>query len=176
MIDWYGLVVGAKVTFQFDGGAWLTNDSANHRIALLTVPGLADDPDKIAHAGLHHSAFEYPSVADLLSDYARLRELGVTPIGCLDHGMTTSFYYQDPDGNAVELQSDNFSSWEQSTEFMREAPEFAEDPIGAPVDPEQMLAALREGASAEELHKRGYAGGFEPGQPLVTLLPEPPAV
>ncbi len=37
MIDWYGLVAGLKPTFQFPGGAWLTNDSANHRLALLAI-------------------------------------------------------------------------------------------------------------------------------------------
>jgi hypothetical protein len=36
MIDWYGTVVGSKPNFQFPGGAWLANDGANHRIALLT--------------------------------------------------------------------------------------------------------------------------------------------
>ncbi|MGH2482232.1 MAG: VOC family protein, partial [Ktedonobacteraceae bacterium] len=31
MIDWYGTVVGMKPNYQFPGGAWLTNDEANHR-------------------------------------------------------------------------------------------------------------------------------------------------
>ena len=35
MIDWYGTVVGSRPNFQFPGGAWLTRDGANHRIALL---------------------------------------------------------------------------------------------------------------------------------------------
>ena len=42
MVDWYGSVVGSKVTFQFPAGAWLTNDGANHRIALLALPGYED--------------------------------------------------------------------------------------------------------------------------------------
>jgi catechol 2,3-dioxygenase len=29
MIDWYAIVVGTKPTFQFPGGAFLTNDGAN---------------------------------------------------------------------------------------------------------------------------------------------------
>jgi catechol-2,3-dioxygenase len=91
MIDWYGLVIGTSVTFQFPGGAWLTNDGANHRIALLSVPGLENDPDKIRHTGLHHTAYEYPSIGDLLDEYARLKADGIRLHGCLDHGMTTSF-------------------------------------------------------------------------------------
>lgn len=36
MIDWYATTVGLTTVFQFPGGAWLTNDAANHRLALLT--------------------------------------------------------------------------------------------------------------------------------------------
>jgi catechol 2,3-dioxygenase-like lactoylglutathione lyase family enzyme len=35
MIDWYASVIGTKVNFQFPGGAFISNDRANHRIALL---------------------------------------------------------------------------------------------------------------------------------------------
>ena len=59
MVDWYKKVVGAEVVFQFPGGAWLTNDEANHRIAFLSSPQMSDDPEKISHTGMHHSAFEY---------------------------------------------------------------------------------------------------------------------
>ena len=44
LIDWYSAVVGAEVTFQDATGAWLTNDAANHRIALLAFPGLRRRP------------------------------------------------------------------------------------------------------------------------------------
>jgi catechol-2,3-dioxygenase len=174
MIDWYGLVVGATVTFQFPNGAWLTNDAANHRVALLSVAGLEEDPDKIRHTGLHHTAYEYASIGDLLDEFARLKAHGITPHVCIDHGMTTSFYYVDPDGNAVELQCDNFGDWGRSTEFMRTAPEFAADPIGTPIDPELLLAARDVGASPQELHERGYAGEFTPEGPVDLLLPPSP--
>jgi catechol 2,3-dioxygenase-like lactoylglutathione lyase family enzyme len=59
MVDWYGKVVGAEAVFQFPGGAWLTNDGANHRIAFLSSPKISDDPEKLVHTGMHHSAFEY---------------------------------------------------------------------------------------------------------------------
>ena len=72
MIDWLSKVVGVDVKFQFPGGAFTANDRANHRIAFLAVPGLNDDADKVAHAGLHHTAFEYDSFDDLMSSYARL--------------------------------------------------------------------------------------------------------
>lgn len=172
LIDWYGTVVGMRPNHQYEGGAWLTNDAANHRLALLTVPGLEDDPDKIRHTGMHHTAFEYASMDDLLDTYQRLKSQGITPHGCLDHGMTTSFYYADPDGNSVELQADNFGGdWSQSTEFMRSAPEFAADPIGTHIDPDALVAARSAGASADDIHRRAYAGEFTPDRPLDLRLP-----
>ena len=59
MIDWYSALVGAEVLFQYPLGAWLSNDAANHRIALTAFPGLVDDADKDTRTGLHHTAFEY---------------------------------------------------------------------------------------------------------------------
>ncbi len=35
MIDWYSIVVGMRVQFQFPGAAFLSNDGANHRLALF---------------------------------------------------------------------------------------------------------------------------------------------
>jgi catechol 2,3-dioxygenase len=173
MIDWYGLVVGIEVTHQFEGGAWLTNDAANHRLALLSAPGLADDPEKLRHAGLHHTAYEYPSMNDLLDTYVRLKEHGIVPHACLDHGMTMSFYYVDPDGNSVELQCDEFGDWSMSKEFMKNAPEFASDPIGIQVDPDRVVSVRGGGATPQEIHRRAYAGEFAPDTPLDLRLPAP---
>ena len=59
MVAWYGVVAGMNVHFAFPGGTWLSNDSANHRLALLASPAISDDPAKLAHTGLHHIAFEF---------------------------------------------------------------------------------------------------------------------
>jgi catechol 2,3-dioxygenase len=92
MIDWYSKVVGGDVNFRFPGGAWVSNDRANHRIAFLAAPGLKDDAEKVAHTGLHHTAFEYDSFDDLMSSYARLKGLGIEPDVCFNHGLSTSLY------------------------------------------------------------------------------------
>jgi catechol 2,3-dioxygenase len=171
MIDWYGKVVGLEVAFRFDGGAWLTNDEANHRVALLTSPALSDDDRKLQHTGLHHTAFEYGSLDALLETYARLKADDIRPHFAVDHGMTTSFYYADPDGNSVELQVDNFGDWSASSQFIRTAAEFAADPIGELVDPDLMIQAREDGAPAEEIHRRGYAGEFHPSYAMDPRIP-----
>jgi catechol 2,3-dioxygenase len=162
MIDWYATVVGTEVLFQNAFGAWVSNDEANHRIALTAFPGITDDPEKEGHAGLHHTAFEYESFEQLNASYLRLREAGIVPAACLDHGMTFSYYYSDPDGNHVELQADNFGDWAKSSAFMREGPEFHEDPIGQFVDPARVAAIYADGKSFEEIHALAMAGELAP--------------
>jgi catechol 2,3-dioxygenase len=171
MIEWYGTVVGMEVAFRFEGGAWLTNDSANHRVALLASPALSDDDGKLDHAGLHHTAFEYASLDELLETHDRLKAAGIRPHFTVDHGMTTSFYYADPDGNSVELQVDNFGDWSESSRFMQTAPEFAADPIGQLVDPDLMIEARDAGASPSEIHRRAYAGEFHPSDAMDPRVP-----
>jgi catechol-2,3-dioxygenase len=158
LIDWYATVVGTEVIFQDATGAWLTNDGANHRIALLCFPGFVDDPDRETRTGMHHSAFEYDSFADLNDTYLRLRDAGIEPDICIDHGMTLSYYYKDPDGNRVELQVDNFGDWAASREWMHTSPEFRANPIGMFVDPDRVAEAAACGESFAEIHRRAMAG------------------
>src|SRR5246127_2609798 len=153
LIDWYATVVGAEVVFQDATGAWLTNDAANHRIALLCFPGFVDDPDRETRTGMHHSAFEYASFADLNASYLRLRDAGIEPDICIDHGMTLSYYYKDPDGNYVELQVDVFGDWGGSKAWMHTSPEFAANPIGVFFDPAEIAAQSSAGESFEAIHR-----------------------
>jgi catechol 2,3-dioxygenase len=171
MIEWYGEVAGLAANFAFPGGAWLSNDAANHRLALLTSPGINDHPDKLAHTGLHHIAFEFAALDELLDCHVRLKAKGITPHMALDHGMTLSFYYVDPDGNSVELQCDVFGDWEKSAHWMTTSAEFAANPIGAPVDADRVVEARKAGASPDEIHRRAYAGEFPPGAPLDPRMP-----
>lgn len=172
MIDWYSTVVGAQVLFQDGQGAWLSNDAANHRIALLAFPGFVDDPDKGTRTGLHHSAFEYDGFDDLNASYLRLREAGIEPAMCLDHGMTFSYYYEDPDGNFVELQCDVFGDWGRSSEYMRTSETFHANPIGVFVDPALVAEAAAGGESFERIHERAMAAEFAPPAPPVEIPAE----
>jgi catechol 2,3-dioxygenase len=171
MKAWYATVAGLAVQFEFSQGAFLYNDAANHRVVLFSTEKMIEDDDKFVHTGLDHLAFEYDCLEDLLASYARLSEEGIEPFMTLDHGLTTSFYYSDPDGNGVELQCDNFGDWALSSAFMRNDPEFAQNPIGAHVDPEQLIAAVREGVSREEIRRRSWAGEYTPAHPGAPRFP-----
>lgn len=162
MVEWYRRVVGVEVTFQDANNAWTTNDEANHRVAFLSVPGLQDDPDKVRHNGMHHSAFEYASFTDLMMSFERLRSEGIRPAFCLDHGMTFSLYYKDPEGNFVELQTDSMGDWKASSAWMRTSPDFASNPIGTFFDPDQVWEAHMGGREFRELQPEVRAGKFTP--------------
>jgi catechol 2,3-dioxygenase len=84
------------------------------------------------------------------------------PDFCLDHGMTLSYYYRDPDGNRVEMQIDAFGDWAKSAAWMRESLEFHKDPIGPFVDPDRVADAAAEGATFDEIHARARAGELAP--------------
>jgi catechol 2,3-dioxygenase len=169
MIAWYGRLVGAEPLFQDAHGAWLSNDAANHRIALLAFPGFVDDPDKDTRTGMHHSAFEYDAFEDLNASYLRLCKEGIEPTMCIDHGMTLSYYYQDPDGNFVELQCDAFGDWTQSSDYVRTSDVFHANPIGVFVDPAKVGDAAASGASFADIHARAMAGELAPEQAPIKI-------
>jgi len=166
MIDWYAAVVGTEAVFQAPGIAFLSNDAANHRISIVGNPQFRDNPDFRKFAGMHHLAFEYAAVDDLLDTWQRLHdEYGYEPHVAVHHGMTLSFYYVDPDGNSVELQADVFGDWKKSKAFMRESAEFKADPVGKFVDPANMIAARAAGVKEQEMLRRAYAGEYAPAVP-----------
>ena len=71
----------------------------------------------------------------------------------INHGPTTSLYYQDPNGHRVELQIDNFETTKALNAWFR-SPAFAENPIGVEFDPELLLARHRKGLRREDLQDR----------------------
>jgi len=164
MVAWYTTVLGARVSFRNEYAAWMTNDAANHRVAFLSAPSVTDDPHKSSHNAMHHSAFEYGGIADLMSSYKRLKDEGITPAFCLDHMMTFSMYYKDPEGNFVELQTDGFGDWKLSSDFMQTSPAFAANPIGFFFDADRAYEAHQSGMDFDALRKAVRSGKFAPDQ------------
>ena len=173
MVAWYEKAVGLLPAFYGEGAAWLTNDEANHRIALLSPPGLKHPQDKGHTTGLHHTAFEFATFDQWLDNYIRLRDHGILPFLTLDHGITMSVYYQDPDGNGVEVQVDGFGNWADSKQWISSSLEFATNPIGTYFDPEKLVQAREQGLSFQEIHRRARAGDYLPETiPDDIFLPE----
>jgi len=144
MIAWYTKVFEAKTQHANDKLAFLTYDEEHHRFAFLNLgPAKQGDGRRSEAVGVHHVAYTWDNIGDLLDNYERLRDLGVTPVVRLRHGMTLSMYYEDPDGNRCEFQIDVLDV-DSANEFM-ESPAFAANPIGEDFDPDKLLAAHRAG-------------------------------
>ncbi len=151
MIAWYCSVLEAVPVFESEMLTFITYDNEHHRIAFINSPQLADRPKGVA--SVHHLAFTYASLDDLVSTYERLKALGIKPAWTLNHGPTTSMYYVDPDGTALELQIDNFDTLAESADYFFTS-DFRDNPIGVEFDPEELLARVRGGASQQALKRR----------------------
>ncbi|HXA98641.1 MAG TPA: VOC family protein [Candidatus Dormibacteraeota bacterium] len=158
MREWYCTVLGGRVIYENPHLSFVTYDDEHHRVAFVDFGPLAprsleggelrfrptDQP------GLHHVAFTFGSMGELVDTYGRLAAQGIRPFFCVNHGPTTSMYYTDPDGNRIELQIDNFASAEEGQAWMH-SPAFDRNPIGVEFDPEELARKFHAGVPVAEL-------------------------
>jgi catechol 2,3-dioxygenase-like lactoylglutathione lyase family enzyme len=157
MTDWYRTVLNATIAYENKFLAFMTFDDEHHRIAIAAFPGTTERQPH--SAGLDHLAYTYNSLGDLVSTYERLKSVGITPAVTINHGITTSMYYRDPDGNKVELQIDNYDNAQAMHDFMR-SPTFEKNPIGVDFDPDELARGYHAGKSQAELVAYDEAKGF----------------
>jgi catechol 2,3-dioxygenase len=109
----YGGVLGLPVCARFDEGglrmAFFTLGN-HHDFAVMEVTGEGSSRSE-STVGLHHVAFKIGTTMDELREArARLDAAGIatTPI---DHEVTKSLYFEDPDGNGIEVYVDASDAW-----------------------------------------------------------------
>ena len=113
-----GLEVSERVGTSF---VFMSFGDAHHDLALQ---GHADAPAADPEAlGLYHFAVEVADEAELARAVDRVREAGVE-FTAVDHGISKSIYFSDPDGHGVEIYCD--------TRRLRHRPEW--EGIAAPLD------------------------------------------
>lgn len=151
MVNFWTTFLGGQVSFASPVIAFLSYDDEHHRIAIIKGPNVA--PKNPAGAGMHHVAFTFKTLSDLMTSYHQRKAHGILPTRCINHGPTTSMYYEDPDGNAIETQVDNFDTAEEATAFMT-GPLFAENPIGTEFDPQDLEDKLNAGVDEKIIKKR----------------------
>lgn len=140
MVDWYCAVLGAEVAFRNSAIAFIRYDERNHRLALIARPGTQAKAE--GSAGLDHLAFAYADREDLGHTYWRLAASGIEPQRSTDHGSSLSLYYDDPDGNQIELKVDSFASDDEQVAWLS-SPEFAANPLGEPIRPAEAFSEFR---------------------------------
>lgn len=84
--------------------AFLTTGAFHHDIALQRVG--PDAPQPPAHGtGLYHVAFEVPNKRAFAEAYKTLVDAGIV-VAPVDHFISWAMYFDDPDGNGLEIYWD----------------------------------------------------------------------
>jgi catechol 2,3-dioxygenase-like lactoylglutathione lyase family enzyme len=102
-----------RVIHENDHQRFVTYDDEHHRIALLDfgplAPRVGGETELMVKTtdtpGVHHVAFTFASMGELLGKYMRLKTRGIVPFFCVNHGRTTSVYYRDPDALVKKFES-----------------------------------------------------------------------
>ncbi len=78
----------------------------HHELALFEIGSEAEAPNHKA-VGLAHIAFRLTTQEELEAAYHELKEKGVPVHFTVNHGITKSVYFEDPDGYELEVYCDN---------------------------------------------------------------------
>ena len=133
LVDWYCHVLGAHVVLRHPMISFITWDHTQDRIAF--VPLRYGSGTDAGQGGRRPVAFEMESLAALVATFRRLGGEGIEPIRCFNHGVATSMYYRDPDGNEIELSVDHFSRRRRPRRRGLASGDFDENPAGVALDP-----------------------------------------
>lgn len=106
-IDFYTRVIGLTLVTRYGAqAAFLSAGGYHHHIGLNTWESRGATPPPPGHTGLYHTAFLFPDRRSLAQALARVVAAGVSLSGAADHGVSEAVYFEDPDGNGVELYRD----------------------------------------------------------------------
>lgn len=147
-LAWYCDLLEGKPVFESPAFCFMTYDDEHHRLVWFNLPE-TKTPDH-SGPGLEHLAFGYDGLRALLAQWKRMKQLGYEPHVVVNHGITISLYYKDPDGNVAECFTDSFATPDEATAFMH-SELFKKNPVGYFVEPAELLERLDNGASEEEL-------------------------
>ena len=124
----YSRVLGLQVAHEDcqRGAVFLSFGTEHHDLALFQLA--TGDTPEATQPGLHHTAWQLESFEALQDAYRELGQLGIAVESTVEHNVTRSVYFHDPDGNRVELYCDMVPN---GFEFMQ-----ARGPVRIPMDME----------------------------------------
>jgi len=104
--DFYTRTLGLRISHEDlkQGAVFLSFGREHHELALFQVATGA--PPDASQPGLHHMAWQVGSFEELQAAYRDLKAMGVDVESTIEHNVTRSVYFRDPDGNRVELYCD----------------------------------------------------------------------
>jgi catechol 2,3-dioxygenase len=112
-LEFYRDFLGFKVLDQKDNKVRLTADGKRPLLTLVRPDNV--EPKKPRTTGLYHFAILLPERADLAALLQHIAEAsgGNMRLGASDHYVSEALYFDDPDGNGIEVAHDrDASEWE----------------------------------------------------------------
>lgn len=115
-VAFYRDVIGLEVQARYGTqAAFLSGHGYHHHLGLNTWESAGAAPAPRGRPGLYHSAFLYPDRPTLARAILRVMAAGVKLTGAADHAVSEAVYFDDPDGNGVELYRDRpRSEWQRA--------------------------------------------------------------
>jgi catechol 2,3-dioxygenase len=114
----YTEVLGFEIAVKRPLGTFLTCGKIHHDLALFQAPEDAQ-PVSEGRLGLNHFAVQIEDVDELQEVYQHLKAHGVPIDRLVDHGMTKSVYFFDPDGNRIEFFCNSTDTAAEGLALMR---------------------------------------------------------
>ena len=104
--DFYTRTLGLKIAHEDleRGTVFLSFGREHHDLALFQLA--TGETPGATQPGLHHMAWQLGSFEELQAAYKELKALAVPVESTVEHNVTRSVYFSDPDGNRVELYCD----------------------------------------------------------------------
>ena len=102
----YSSILGFEVMEEDPehGGVFMALEGHAHTLDLFPVKDAeGSEPQTPGRVGVHHVAFRVDSDEALTQAYWSLEEHGVKVIRAIDHVSQKSIYFDDPDGNRLEI-------------------------------------------------------------------------
>ncbi|XDG08123.1 hypothetical protein ABKA04_007738 [Annulohypoxylon sp. FPYF3050] len=157
LVNFYLTLLGAKISHKSHRLAFLAYDYEHHRLAIISDPSSHRRGPEGSQVGLHHVAFGFETLSDLATVYEQRKAVGIVPAWCVNHGMSTSMYYEDPDGNEIEFQVDNFDTVQEAVDFMA-SKDFEENPVGVDFNADDFVKRVRSGEDEKSIKARPNIG------------------
>lgn len=118
MADFYAKVLGLEVMQRYgDQAVFMSAGGYHHHLGLNTWHSKNGPRPGSNATGLYHTAFLFPDRPALARAVLRARDAGVHIYGAADHGVSEALYFDDPEGNGVEIYRDRDpSDWPRDAE------------------------------------------------------------
>jgi catechol 2,3-dioxygenase len=105
-VAFYRDVLGFELMQRLgDEAAFLSAGGYHHHVGLNTWQSKGGRRPPPGTTGLFHFAIRFPDRAALAQALKRVVQAGI-PVGASDHGVSEAIYFEDPDGNGIELYRD----------------------------------------------------------------------